>query len=204
TITQFDNLQLSWSSTGGDASELKHYWRIQQIPNRPLSSYSLRFEGHHSANVEGDNFAVAFATDVVGGDPTTGTYTTILWVNTTTDLAQTYTFVQNLQNQIVWIRVIDLDHHVGNTSLDILFVDQMYIEDTTQPIQPGAVITLPAMGGQSTQATRTPTVTQMSSSEPRPGGCTSSLVSPAASRRRVPRTSAYREARQSSASSLRR
>ena len=147
TITQFDNLQLSWSSTGGDASELKHYWRIQQIPNRPLSSYSLRFEGHHSANVEGDNFAVAFATDVVGGDPTTGTYTTILWVNTTTDLAQTYTFVQNLQNQIVWIRVIDLDHHVGNTSLDILFVDQMYIEDTTQPIQPGAVITLPAVPG---------------------------------------------------------
>src|SRR5437867_4352725 len=147
TITQFDNIQLSWSSTGGDASELKHYWRIQQIPNRPLSSFSIRFEGHHSANVEGDNFAVAFATDVVGGDPTTGTYTTILWVNTTTDLAQTYTFVQNLQNQIVWIRVIDLDHHVGNTSLDILFVDQMYIEDTTQPIQPGAVITLPAVPG---------------------------------------------------------
>ena len=43
----------------------------------------------------------------------------------------------------MWIRVVDLDHHVGNNTLDVLSVDQMYIEVTTQPIQPGAVITLP-------------------------------------------------------------
>ena len=87
---------------------------------------------------------MAYSTDVAGVDPTTGTYTTILWVNTTSDLAQTYSFPSSLQNKVVWIRAIDIDHYVGNTSLDTLFVDQMYIEVTTTPIQPGSVITLPS------------------------------------------------------------
>jgi len=147
TIVQFDNIYLNWTSTGGDASELEHYWRIQQMPNRPLSTYSFRFEAHRSAPTDGDFFAVAYATDVAGVDPTTGTYTTILWVNTTADLSQNYNFPTNLQSKVVWIRVIDTDHHVGNTTLDTLSVDQMYIDVTTSPIQPGSVITLPTTPG---------------------------------------------------------
>src|SRR5207245_5535618 len=107
----------------------------------------LRFEAHRAAPADGDFFAVAYATDVSGVDPTTGTYTTILWVNSTGDLAQTYNFPSNLQNKVVWLRVIDTDHHVGNTSLDTIFVDQMYIDVTTQPIQPGPVNTLPSPPG---------------------------------------------------------
>ncbi len=148
TIVQLDNAQLGWSSTGGPASEMEHYWRMQRLPNRPLSSFSLRIEAHRSASTDGDvSFAIAYSTNVVGDDPTTGTYTTILWVNTTSDFVQTYGFTQNLQNLQVWIRAIDWDHHVGNTTLDTLSVDQMYIEVTTQPIQPGAVITLPGNPG---------------------------------------------------------
>ncbi|HLE46144.1 MAG TPA: FG-GAP-like repeat-containing protein [Thermoplasmata archaeon] len=148
TIAQLDNAQLSWSSTGGSASEMEHYWRMQQIPNRPLSSYSLRIEAHRSASTDGDtSYQIAYSTNVVGGDPTTGAYTPILSITSTTDTAQTYGFIQNLQNLVVWIRVLDLDHHVGNNTLDSLYVDQMYIEVTTQPIQPGAVITLPGTPG---------------------------------------------------------
>ena len=147
TTVQFDNIYLNWTSTGGQASEIEHYWRIQHMPNRPLSTFVLRFEAHRSAPTDGDFFAVAYATDVSGVDPTTGTYTTILWVNSTTDVAQTYNFPSNLQNKVVWLRVIDTDHHVGNTSLDTIFVDQMYIDVTTSPIQPGSVITLPSTPG---------------------------------------------------------
>jgi len=147
TTVQFDNIYLNWSSTGGQASEMEHYWRIQQIPNRPLSTYALRFEAHLSATTDGDFFAIAYSTDVSGVDPTTGTYTTILWMNTTSDVAQNYNFPTTLQNRVVWLRVIDIDHNVGNTTLDTLFVDQMYIEVTTSPIQPGSVITLPSTPG---------------------------------------------------------
>ncbi len=149
-ITQFDNVQLNWTSTGGQASEMKHYWRIQQIPNRPLSSYSLRLEAHRSASTDGDTFVIAYATDVTGGDPTTGTYTTILWVNSTVDAVQTYNFPVSLQNKIVWMRVIDTDHHAGNTTLDSVFVDQMYIEVQTSTIAPGSVISLPSTPGAAT------------------------------------------------------
>src|SRR5207245_4244088 len=31
----FDNVALSWSSTGGLASELEHYWRRPPLPGRP-------------------------------------------------------------------------------------------------------------------------------------------------------------------------
>ncbi len=144
TIVQFDNIYLNWSSTGGQASELEHYWRMQPMPNRPLSTYALRFESHRSSPTDGDFFAIAYSIDVSGADPTTGTYTTILWVNTTSDVAQNYNFPVNLQNKIVWIRAIDIDHHVGNTTLDTLYLDQMYIEVTTAAIQPGSVVTLPS------------------------------------------------------------
>jgi hypothetical protein len=147
TTVLFDNMRLAWSSSSGVSSQLQHYWRIQQLPNRPSSTFSLRFEAQRTANPEGDNFAIAYSIDVTGVDPTTGTYTTILWVNTSSDLGQAYAFTQNLQNRVVWIRAIDLDHRVGNESLDILAVDQMYIEVSTSPISPGSDILLPSTPG---------------------------------------------------------
>ena len=149
TTVQFDNLYLNWSSTGGSASELEHYWRMQVMPNRPLSTFAMRFEAQRSAPTDGDFFSVAYSIDVSGADPTTGTYTTILWVNTTADLAQNFNFPVNLQNKVVWLRVLDTDHHVGNVSLDTVSVDQIYIDVTTSAIQPGNSITLPSTPGDS-------------------------------------------------------
>jgi len=127
----FDNVALTWSSTGGLASELEHYWRITSLPSRPGTTFTLKMVTRHSANTEGDNFVFAYATNVVGNDPTTGTYTTMVWVNATSD--QTYSFIlpSSVSGKQVWIRTLDMDHTVGNTSLDTLFVDQMYIRAAT-------------------------------------------------------------------------
>jgi len=127
----FDNIALTWSSTGGLASELEQYWRITQLPGRPGSTFTLNIIARHTANAEGDNFVFAYATNVVGNDPTTGTYTTVLWVNGTSD--QTYSFIlpASVAGKQVWIRTLDMDHTVGNTNLDTLFVDQMYIRAAT-------------------------------------------------------------------------
>src|SRR5256886_12275972 len=85
----------------------------------------------HSANAEGDNFVFAYATNVAGNDPTTGTYTTMVWANATSD--QTYSFIlpSSVAGKQVWIRTKDMDHTVGNVNLDTVFVDQMYVRAAT-------------------------------------------------------------------------
>src|SRR5256712_3202462 len=67
----FDNVALSWSSTGGLASELEHYWRITTPPGRPGTTFPLNMAARHSAHTEGDNFVFAYATNVAGNDATT-------------------------------------------------------------------------------------------------------------------------------------
>src|SRR5207247_1195185 len=46
---------------------------------------------------------------------------------------QTYSFIlpASVAGKQVWIRTLDMDHTVGNTNLDTLFVDQMYIRAAT-------------------------------------------------------------------------
>src|SRR5438093_913549 len=53
----FDNIALTWSSTGGLASELEQYWRITQLPGRPGSTFPLNIIARHTANAEGDHYA---------------------------------------------------------------------------------------------------------------------------------------------------
>jgi len=138
TTVLFDNSILSWTSTGGDASEFEHYWRISQLPNRPVTTYTFNLEARHNVNSEGDNFAIAYSQNVVGNDPATGTYATMVWVNATSD--QTYSFIlpSTVAGRVVWIRGLDMDRRVGNTSLDTLFMDQMYVRADTPAGTTGA------------------------------------------------------------------
>ncbi len=156
STVQFDNAKLSWQSTGGNAAELLHYWRLQQLPNRPQTSFNLRFEGHRTTNTDQDTFVIGFAYDVTGNDPSTGTYKNVIWVNVTGgDNAYTYTFTAGensaLPNKVVWLRVFDTNHTVSsNPQFDVLRVDQIYIQAVTQPISPGSTITLPLTPGDTT------------------------------------------------------
>jgi len=140
----FDNVALSWSSTGGLASELEHYWRITTLPGRPGTTFTLNMVARHSANAEGDNFVFAYATNVAGNDPTTGTYTTMVWANATSD--QTYSFIlpSSVAGKQVWIRTKDMDHTVGNVNLDTVFVDQMYVRAATPSGTTGVNLAGPA------------------------------------------------------------
>lgn len=143
TTVQFDNIQLSWSSTGGPSSELEHYWRSTTLPNRPGTTYTFTIEAHHTTNSEGDNFAIAYSTNVVGNVPTTGTYTTMLWVNATSDQVYTFILPASVAGQKIWVRAVDMDHSVGNTAIDILFVDQMYVHAVTPSGTTGVSLTNP-------------------------------------------------------------
>ncbi|HYS99994.1 MAG TPA: VCBS repeat-containing protein [Thermoplasmata archaeon] len=148
TTGGFDNVALTWSSTGGLASELEQYWRVTQVPNRPGTTFTFNLRARHTANTEGDNFAIAYASDVVGGDPTAGTYATVLWVNATSDTSYSYILPSSVSGKQVWIRAIDMDHTVGNTNLDTLFADVMYIRATTPSGTTGVSLSSPGDAGQ--------------------------------------------------------
>ena len=143
TTGGFDNVALTWSSTGGLSSELEQYWRITQVPSRPGTTFTYSLLARHTANTEGDNFVFAYATNVVANDPTTGTYTTMFWVNATTDTTYSFILPSSVAGKQVWIRALDLDHTVGNTILDTLFVDQMYIQASTPSGTTGVSLTNP-------------------------------------------------------------
>jgi len=128
----FDNVDLDWSSSGGQVSEAEHYWRFTQLPSRPGTTFTLNVEARASVTAEGDNFVIAYATDVVGNDPRTGTYTSILWVNNTgSDQNQPYILPASVAGKVLYLRVLDMDRTVGNTALDTLFVDRMYVRADT-------------------------------------------------------------------------
>src|SRR5207245_4495601 len=61
TTGGFDNVALTWSSTGGPSSELEQYWRITQVPSRPGTTFTYSLLARHTANTEGDNFVFAYA-----------------------------------------------------------------------------------------------------------------------------------------------
>jgi len=143
TTGGFDNVALTWSSTGGLASEQEQYWRITQVPNRPGTTFTYSLLARHTANTEGDNFVFAYSTSVVGNDPTTGTYTTMFWVNATSDQSYSFILPASVAGKQVWIRALDVDHTVGNTVLDTLYVDQMNILAATPSGTTGVSLTNP-------------------------------------------------------------
>src|SRR2546426_1728718 len=148
TTGGFDNVALTWSSTGGLSSELEQYWRITQVPSRPGTTFTYSLLARHTANTEGDNFVFAYATNVVGNDPTTGTYTTMFWVNATTDTTYSFILPSSVAGKHVWIRAVDVDHTVGDTILDTLYVDQMNILAATPSGSTGVSLTNPGDSSQ--------------------------------------------------------
>src|SRR2546422_1037071 len=110
----------------------------------PRSSAPL---ARHTANTEGDNFVFAYSTNVVSNDPTTGTYTTMFWVNATSDQSYSFILPSSVAGKHVWIRAVDVDHTVGNTILDTLYVDQMNILAATPSGSTGVSLTNPGDSG---------------------------------------------------------
>ena len=144
SIGGFDNVVLQWSSQAGSTSALEQYWRIQTLPTRPGTSFTFKLFGHEtggSTPPDYDNFTFSYATNIVGNDPTTGTYTTMLTVNSATDANYQFALPSSVSGQTVWIRAVDTNRIVGDTNMDSLFVDFLTINANTPSGTTG--ITLP-------------------------------------------------------------
>jgi flagellin-like protein len=143
SVGGFDNVLLSWSSTPGSTSALEQYWRIGPLPTRPGTAFTFNLYGHESGGPpEYDNFTIAYATNVVGDDPTTGIYTTMRTVAGSSDTSYTYALPAGVAGMTVWIRALDTNRLVTATpTLDSLYVDRMWINANTPSGTTGVTLT---------------------------------------------------------------
>src|SRR2546430_5454984 len=148
-------LSLMTACTSVEASAVTNWSHSRSARPASRDRKSTRLNSSHSQisyavfclkkkNTEGDNFVFAYATNVAGNDPPTGTSTTMVWVNATSD--QTYSFIlpSSVAGKQVWILTKYMDHTVGNVNLDTVFVDQMYVRAATPSGTTGVNLAGPA------------------------------------------------------------
>jgi hypothetical protein len=141
----FDNVQLSWTSVPGLTSALEQYWKIATLPNRPSTAYTFNLRAHMTPvpNSDNDIFGFYYSTNVVGSDPTTGTYTLLVNVTSASDVTSAVPLPSSLGGATVWIKAVDSNRYVGSTNLANLFVDLMYLNANTPSGTTGATLTSP-------------------------------------------------------------
>jgi PKD repeat protein len=123
TITE----ALSTSHPRKVTSEAEHKWTFAVAGGG--SNCMFYVEAYRSANTEGDNFTFAYSIDDV-------TYTTLVTVTSTTE--QVYSAALPILSGTVYVRVTDANRSWGNTSLDAVYIDEMYIQYETTPGPPVA------------------------------------------------------------------
>jgi serine protease len=122
-------------------SLLEHKWTFDITGG---TTVNFNIEAYHTANTENDHFEFSYSTDDV-------TYNYILTVTKTSDdnTLQTASLPSSLAGT-VYIRVLDTDRTKGNSDLDRVYIDEMFIESTSIPdtIPPTVTVTSPN-GGES-------------------------------------------------------
>ena len=118
-------------------SFLEHKWTIDVNGGYAVTFY---VDAHQTASSDGDNFVFAYSTDDAN-------YMDMLTVTKTSDDSTYQTF--NLPGTLsgtVYIRVKDTDQTRGNRSLDIVFIDHMFIRSdfgTSPPPAPTGLTATP-------------------------------------------------------------
>jgi hypothetical protein len=99
-------------------SLLEHKWTVNVTGG---SSVTFFVEAYHTANSEGDDFIFAYSTD-------DSSYTNMVTVTKTSDddTAQSFALPGGTSGT-VYVRVVDTDSSKGNTALDTVYIDKMYI-----------------------------------------------------------------------------
>jgi PKD repeat protein len=121
---------LSTSHPRKTTSQLEHQWTMN-VPAGTNPTFYL--EAYRTTNSEGDNFIFEYSTDGA-------TYNSLVIVASATE--QVYsTALPGGTSGTVYVRVTDADRAWGNTSLDAVYVDEMYIEVETTPGPPVADFT---------------------------------------------------------------
>lgn len=107
---------------GGSRSALEHYWKLQPLPNRPGSTYTMYVVGYRPNNAENDNFAFFYSTAGQFGTYSGPTVT----INTATETTFSYV-LPSLGGKTVWIKVVDTDRTNNNINLDNVYVNTLNI-----------------------------------------------------------------------------
>ncbi len=115
--------------TGGNKrSALTHTWTLSVTPGASVTFY---VQAYHSANTENDHFLFAYSTD-------NSTFTSMLTVtNTAADGYQTFSLPPASVGTL-YIRATDTDATRGNTALDTLYVDHLFVRTMEVSAPPGA------------------------------------------------------------------
>lgn len=108
-------------------SYLEHKWNFNVDATGDVNFY---VEAYRPGNTDGDNFIFAYSLDDV-------TYNNLVTVNSSTEQIYSASLPGALSGT-VYISVIDIDRSWGNTSLDPVYVDYMYVEFTSTPQPPVA------------------------------------------------------------------
>lgn len=118
-IDQSNNVYQSITEViSGNTSALEHKWVFDVIPAELVTVY---LEAHHSANSEGDNFVFSYSTDDVN-------YTDMITVTKTSDDDAVQWFaIPGSPGGTLYIRVRDADRTDGNTQLDTIHIDNLFI-----------------------------------------------------------------------------
>lgn len=108
-------------------SNAEHKWTFT-VPGGG-SNYVFKVEAYRDNNSEGDDFTFAYSTD-------DATYINMATVASSAEQVYSYS-LPNLSGT-VYVRVIDGNRSWGNTSLESVYVDEMYVEYETTPGPPVA------------------------------------------------------------------
>jgi hypothetical protein len=131
TTTDSDNVYEAIKETTSSGSPktrysfLEHKWRFEI--NGAFTSIEFYIEAYHTINSEGDNFVFAYSTNDID-------YTNLLTVTKTNDdnTYQSVSLPETLSGT-VYIQVKDGDRTKGNTFLDTVYIDHMYIKAIPEP-----------------------------------------------------------------------
>lgn len=107
-------------------SYLEHEWNFNISSGSGVTFY---LEAYRDANSDGDDFVFEYSTDNVN-------FSSLLTVASATE--QVYSVALPNLDGTVYVRVYDTDRSWGNTSLDPLYVDEMYFEYSSAPAAPVA------------------------------------------------------------------
>lgn len=98
-----------------------HTWTLNVTGG---SSVAFNVQAYHTANRDNDHFAFSYSMDNVN-------FTSMLTVTKTADddSTQTFTLPPTLKGN-VYVRVVNTNRTAGNTTLDTLYIDQLFIRST--------------------------------------------------------------------------
>jgi PKD repeat protein len=111
-------------------SELEHRWTLNVSSG---SNPTFYLEAYRTNNADGDDFLFAYSTDGA-------VYNNLVTVASATEQVYSVGLPAGTSGT-VYIRVTDTERSWGNTSLDAVYVDEMYIEVETSPGPPVAEFT---------------------------------------------------------------